>query len=260
MDIRRYFESLGQEVNSLHQRVRYLLATQHWQTDGEWKESVIRQVLRRHLPMTATVSRGFVVTAMGASTQIDILIHDASKPVVFKDGDLVFVTPDAVLGIIEVKASAGPARFREALTKLSRNIELVRLHPNTRAFAAFYCFEIEDRLMETCLEDVAEAAPTWNNRLDFAALGETGFIRYWNEDPRNPKNQYEMWHLYELHGRAAGYFVHNVVDAISPESVFRNNDVWFPAEGKEPHRIGVQRGRWAAGTQKGSRKPFRPTR
>jgi len=183
MDVRQYFESLRQEVNSLRQRVRYMLAEPNWQTDGQWKESWIRQVLRRHLPMTATVSRGYVVTAQAASTQIDILIHDAARPVVFKDGDLVFVTPDAVLGIIEVKASAGSARFSEALTKLARNIELVRLHPNTKAFAAFYSFEIEGRLLDTCLERVAEAAPTWNHRLDFGALGESGFIRYWNEDP-----------------------------------------------------------------------------
>lgn len=245
MNVRQYFESLGQEVNSLRQRVRYLLAEPNWQTDGEWKESVIRQVLRRHLPITATVSRGFIVTASAASSQIDILIHDASRPVVFKDGDLVFVTPDAVLGIVEVKASVGRTRFIEALTKLARNIELVRLHPNTKAFAAFYSFEVEGRLFDTCLDHVADAAPTWNHRLDFAALGDTGFIRYWNEDPRDPKRPYESWHSYELYGLAAGYFVHNVVDSISPESVFRNNEVWFPAEGKEPHRVAIQRGHWA---------------
>src|SRR5260370_14052132 len=99
MDVTNYFQSLGQEVSSVKQGVRYLLADVHWQTDGEWKESVVRQVLRRHLPATAVVSRGFVVTAETATSQLDVLIHDGLKPVVFRDGDLVFVTPDAVLGI-----------------------------------------------------------------------------------------------------------------------------------------------------------------
>src|SRR2546427_2303201 len=99
MDVRSYFESLGLELGSLKHRVRQLIADAHWQTDGEWKESVLRHVLRRHLPTSAVVGRGFVVTSKSASSQLDVLIHDGSKPVVFKDGDLVFVTPDAVLGI-----------------------------------------------------------------------------------------------------------------------------------------------------------------
>jgi hypothetical protein len=194
--------------------------------------------------MTAVVSRGFVVTAQSATTQIDILVHDASKPVVFRDGDLVFVTPDAVLGMIEVKSRVELSRFAKAIEKLSRNIEMVRLHANTRAFAAFFAFEIEGPVLENCLSRVAEGAPTWNHRLDFGALGESGFIKYWNEDPANPRHSYERWHSYKLSGTAAGYFVHNVVDAVSPQSVLPNNEVWFPTGGKEPHRVGVEPGRW----------------
>jgi hypothetical protein len=244
MDVERYLRSLGQEVMSLQQRVRYILADAHWQTDGEWKESVVRQVLRRYLPTAVHVSRGFVVTSDVASTQIDILLHDASKPVLFKDGDLVFVTPDAVLGLIEIKARVGRSKFREALDKLCLNAELVRLHPNTRAFVAFFAFELEGDFSASWLVDVANAAPTWNHRLNFAAIGDSGFIRYWDEDPANPNRSYESWHAYALPGLAASYFVHNAVDAVSPNSVLRNNDVWYPRAGKEPQRLGVEAGRW----------------
>jgi hypothetical protein len=48
MNVRDYFESLGHELDALKHRVRYLIAETNWQTDGEWKESVLRQVLRRH--------------------------------------------------------------------------------------------------------------------------------------------------------------------------------------------------------------------
>jgi hypothetical protein len=98
MRTRDYFQSLAIEVEALKDRVRYLIEDQHWQTDGEWKESVIRQVLRRHLPQSVSVSRGFIVTASTASRQIDVLIVDSSKPVLFRDGDLVFVTPRSGLG------------------------------------------------------------------------------------------------------------------------------------------------------------------
>ena len=92
-------------------RVRNLIADAHWQTDGEWKESVLRQILRRQLPATAIVSRGFVVTERAVTHQLDVLIRHASKPVLFRDGDLVLVTPDAVLGIIEVKSRLTPTSF-----------------------------------------------------------------------------------------------------------------------------------------------------
>lgn len=141
MDVQNYFESLGREVDSLKQRVRDLIADAHWQTDGEWKESVVRQVLRRPLPATAVVGRGFVVTGQCATHQLDVLVHDASKPLLFRDGDLVFVTPDAVLGVIEVKSRVTLSLFRESAQKLASDINLIRLHPNTRAFAALFAFD-----------------------------------------------------------------------------------------------------------------------
>ena len=186
----------------------------------------------------------FVVTAETATSQLDVLIHDGLKPVVFRDGDLVFVTPDAVLGIVEVKSRVGPSRFEEAAEKLARNIEMIRLHPNNRAFSGLFAFENESMDSMLYLERLATVAPTWNHRLDFAALGESPFLKYWNLDPKTQSRMYETWHSYDLPGLAAGYFVHNVIDAISPESVLSNNDVWFPKVGKEPSRVGTQVGSW----------------
>ena len=241
MDVELYLKSLGDEVMSLQQRVRYLLEDRHWQTDGEWKESVIRQVLRRYSPATARVSRGFVITHDWATTQIDVLIHDGSKPVVFQDGDLVFVTPDAVLGLIEIKSRVGASKFGKAVRKLSQNAAMVR-RSNSRAFAGLFAFD--GSLSNSWLDHVAAASPTWDHRLNFATVGRDGFIRYWDDDPEDPRRQYETWHAYNLPGLAIGYFVHNVVDAISPDSVFRNNEVWFPESGKESERLGVRVGPW----------------
>lgn len=232
------------EVNSLKSRVRQLMTNPHWLTDGEWKESVVRQILRRQLPTTALVSRGFIVSGGGESTQIDVLIHDAAKPSLFKDGDLVFVTPDAVLGIIEVKSRIRAADSSDILGKLALNAALIRRHANARAFVSLFAFEADEEALAAFILAASQSAPTWNHRLDFAAIGESGFIKYWDLDPKKPTRLYNSWHSYDLYGRAAGYFFHNVVDAISPESVLRNSDVWFPATGKEPHRLEVRKGMW----------------
>lgn len=82
MDAAIYYRSLSQELDALKGRVRYLIEDHHWLTDGEWKESVLRAVLRRHLPATVGVGRGFIVGPRGPSTQIDVLLYDASYPTV----------------------------------------------------------------------------------------------------------------------------------------------------------------------------------
>jgi hypothetical protein len=85
-DFKAYHRSVSDELYSVKNRIRNLV--RHWGTDGEAKEVALRSVLRRHLPESVIVGRGFVVTPEASSTQIDILVVDASKPTLFKDGDL----------------------------------------------------------------------------------------------------------------------------------------------------------------------------
>lgn len=240
-----YFRSLAMELAALKDRVRHLIESSHWQTDGEWKETVVRQILRRHLPQSVAVGRGFVVTAERSSSQLDVLITDASKPALFKDGDLAFVTPDAVLGVIEVKSRATPAILAEAAQKLATDMLLIRVHPNIRAFAEFFAFDDGGGRPDAYLRPLVQAAERWESRVDYACIGDGRFIRYWELNPEKPKRFLHAWHSYRLPGLAPGYFVHNVVDSISPEAMFRNNEVWFPRTGKEPFRDGMLHAAWS---------------
>ena len=69
------------------------------------QESVLRAVLRRYLPKNVAIGKGFVVSDEETSTQIDILIYDTNAPILFQDGDLVLIRPDAVRAAVEVKTS-----------------------------------------------------------------------------------------------------------------------------------------------------------
>jgi hypothetical protein len=230
MHIESYFQSLTSELDALKNRVRQLIEDRHWQTDGEWKESVIRQMLRRQPPASASVGRGFVV--------------DSSKPVLFRDSDLVFVTPDAVYGVIEVKSRATPRIVADAARKLAQDMVLIRQNANSGAFAGLFAFEDDGGRSSAYLESLAEAAEHWENRLDFVCSGRRRFIRYWHLEPQTERHFYEGWHSYDLPETAPGYFFHNVVDCVSPESVFSNKDVWFPRDGKEQFVDGEIFGRW----------------
>jgi hypothetical protein len=126
METAAHYRSLSLEIEALKGRVRQLIQSHHWQTDGEWKETVLRSVLRRHLPPSIGVGRGFIVGERAPSTQIDVLLYDTTYPLLHQDGDLVFVVPDAVRAIIEVKATLTPAIAGPAFQKLADNASLVR--------------------------------------------------------------------------------------------------------------------------------------
>lgn len=231
-----YFRSLTSELGSLKNRVRNFIEESHWLTDGEWKESVLRSCLKRNLPKSVQVGRGFVITEDGTSTQIDILIHDSTKPVLFQDGDLVFVTPDAVLGIIEVKTSVDNSTFAESMGKLCDNIELVGY--SNRKLYGLFAYEDQTGGVDRTLGAIKDSVRGEGNRIVHCiCLGDSKFIRYWNIDPE--KNRIaDRWHAYELKGMAPGYFIHNVVEQICPQSVAQNQSLWYPREGKESHKIG----------------------
>lgn|GEM_PF-6627972 len=58
-NIKAYHESVTDELDAIKNRIRNLVT--HWATDGEWKEAALRSVLRRHLPSSVFVGRGFVM-------------------------------------------------------------------------------------------------------------------------------------------------------------------------------------------------------
>jgi hypothetical protein len=234
-----YYRSLSREFDALKNRVRSFIRDRHWQTDGEWKESVLRSFLRRQLPRSSEVGRGFVLSSSGQSTQIDILVYDATVPVLFRDGDLVFVTPDAVQAAIEVKTAVNGGDLRSALVKLANNADLVRKNAVSERF--FGLFAYEDRTGEdahvalSALHDAV--AGDWGRLVHCVCLGPNRFIRYWNLHPVERTRLHDQWRAYQLDEQAQGYFLHNVIEGIAPPSVAFNEALWYPEQGKETRCI-----------------------
>lgn len=98
MDVIKFFKSLTDEINALKNRVRNLLGNGHHLTDGEWKEAVLRTLIRRHIPVSIEIGRGFIVKSGCSSHQIDILFFDRNKPTLFRDRDLYIATQNSGRG------------------------------------------------------------------------------------------------------------------------------------------------------------------
>jgi hypothetical protein len=237
-----YFRDLSKELRAVQNRIRNLIGGVHWPSDGAWKESVLRAILRRYLPPSFTVGSGFIVTADGVSSQVDILICDDSAPILFRDGDFLIATADCVRAAVEVKTQLTTQKLHEALGKLNGISELLRMrcvHPHP--FLGLFCYEPASGSPEAIL-DALQKANGRNYEIRAMCFGDSQFYRFWEFDPRSSSRQpYESWHAYELPEIAAGYFVHNLVEFLFPHAVERAKDLWYPVDGKEMHLVATKR-------------------
>lgn len=247
MDNEKYLRSITDEINALKDRIQNFIG--HKLTIGTWKESILRTLLRRHLPSNIGVGTGFFVTSERCSQQIDILLYDKMKPIIFQDGDCIIVTPDAVKGLIEVKTRAVKSTLESQFSKLADDVELllsVATGDVGRRFFGIYYYEINPSL-DNLLEEAGAAeiltrltAATRHNEnriINCVAIKESFFIRYWRQNPSAPEEAIRRWHAYKINSKSPAYFVHNVVEHMCPESVLANNYLWFLPEGKEQGKL-----------------------
>jgi len=233
-----FHRSVSEELYSVKDRIRNLV--RHWGTDGEAKEVALRSVLRRHLPESVIVGRGFVVTPDASSTQIDILIVDATKPTLFKDGDLLIVTPDAVRGVIEVKTELRTRPLvADALTKLSEIEDLCRAATGRdQVWTGLFIYNGGNEIGPRLLGGLADAYSQTRRKINCISAGRDTFVRYWDRGADvNSLERGAVWHAYSLPDVAPSYFMGNLIDSIGSVDSSTAGFAWFPMlEGKEPHR------------------------
>lgn len=238
-------------MEGLKNRVRNFIDGYNWLTDGEWKESVIRTFLTRNLPDSIKVGRGFVLTNDGPTNQIDILIYKSTSPVFFRDGDLVFLPPEAVLGVIEVKSKLTNVVFEQAIEKLasignkiyksSSEIEpeevLKQGYNNVKFLLGLFAFETEIS-NDTVLNKIKEVNSSTYQVINLINHGDSNFVKYWDVNPDDIRFKYNKWHSYKLKKMSPGYFIHNVLLYLSPEVISPNEQLWFPSNSKEIFKDG----------------------
>jgi hypothetical protein len=247
MKVEERFRAIAAELDAQKDRLRNLMAQPHYPTDGGWKESVLRQVLERHLPRTVVAGSGFIVDQEEESSQIDILLYNADAPLLHRDGELVVVTPDAVLGIIEVKTTARRGELSDAFSKLLRNARIASVTEEgiyrPAPFVGLFAYGVDDctnGLPEWVLRELRDSHQReYGATVGHICLGSSFFVHYWPNEPGVwfGLEPYNRWHLYAMQDLAPGYFVSNIVEKIASNSVRLNRKVWYPEESKEALKV-----------------------
>ena len=232
MDVAKHFRSITGELESLKDRVRNFISDGHWLTDGEWKESVLRSIITQRLPETANIGRGFVLTEEGPSTQCDIILYRSDCPVLFREADLVFLTPDAVLGIVEVKSKVTKAVFRDSISKLASIGHQLGRH-SEHCCLALFSYESSSNPRTWYTEVLPRHCRHSSEIVQLINLGCSSFVKWWKYSPSGADSHYENWHSYKLENMSAGYFIANLIDAVSLDSVSLDERFWYPERSKE---------------------------
>lgn len=235
-DFMKYHKSIAAELKAVKDRIRNLV--RHWPTDGGWKEIVLRSVLRKHLPESCIVGQGFIVGKDRVSSQIDVLVASKDKPTLFKDGDLLIVTPSAVRAIIEVKTDLRNVDCNEALRKIARNAALCREYENLNVWTGLFDFEgsYTDGFCKSLLKALKSANDSERIPINCLSSGDNLFIRYWKSGERDDCEE-NLWRSYKLKKLAPTYFIGNLIDDISSIDNHSDAFAWFPIEGtKEVHK------------------------
>jgi hypothetical protein len=235
MNHKLHFESLTDELESLKDRVQNFIGEVHQVTKGDWRESVLRSALEQKLPGSVRIGRGFILDEHEPSTECDILIFRSDHPTHFQSGDLVFVSPQAVVGVIEVKSKLRRGEFKAAIQKLAHMGRLFQ-GLDQPPFLALFSYEVQGNPDQWFREDLPAICDSPSRRIELISLGCHSFVKWWDRNPSTGAEGpagYSCWHSYVLERMSAGYFITNVIDAASGGKVSACGNLWFPPEGKE---------------------------
>lgn len=229
IDPLKYHKSITQELKAVQNRVRSLIGAANWGQDGNYKEVVLRNVIKRYLANDLTIGTGFIVDETGGnltvSNQIDILIVKRDYPCLFTEGDFIITTPFNVKAIIEVKTNFSPYNI-DVIKKSTENANITR----SDIFNGIFSFEntnynFDNREFEIALRES-------RGKVDHICFGENFFVKYWYQNSSFPvQNAYRFYNIKNL---AFTYFISNLVNYLYGNTRVERNWFLFPLiNGKE---------------------------
>lgn len=239
MSLIDYHRTTSSELLALTNKVRSLIT--HWGEDGRYKEAVLKNVIGRFLPEKYLIGTGFVIKQTEnrgehlSSRQIDLIIYDDASPVLFKEGDFVILTPDAVRGIIEVKANLQNQGVTGVLRQANENGQFILSGKEDKTQNFFNGVFSYDGFgnnfdMQTFVDNYLQSNLDFSTDIDYlnfkvnhVSLNKNWFIKVWNDDT-NPHS------IYNIEDLSFSFFISNLIDTLANKSIQKNNFIWYATD------------------------------
>ena len=236
-----FHKTITDEILAIKDRVRKLI--NHWGEDGRYKEAVLKSIILKFLPEKYRIASGFVIKQTAnrgthePSKQIDLIIYDTAFPVLFKENDFVILTADAVVGIIEVKANVVNQNLTEVIKKCNNIGKFIfdgRFNKEKKFFNGIFSYDSiinnEDLLVEKIkngYEEFLQYEDYYRYCVNHITPNKDYFYKFWEQELTL---ELEPNYIYKIENLAFSFFISNLIDWLSENSVIENSNIWFPTD------------------------------
>ncbi|WP_026473238.1 DUF6602 domain-containing protein [Alkaliflexus imshenetskii] len=253
-NIKNFQKSITRELTLTKDRVEFLIGNANWGEVGRFKEAILRKTISQFLPSNLKIGTGFIIGNSDhqfgrngqISSQLDIIIYEDKSPVIFREGDFVIITENAVRAVIEVKTKVinygndQDNALNNIVSKINRLRDFETFNPigeHKKKFIGIFSYDYEQDFSN---ERIDEALRISNGVVNHISLGPNKFIRYWENtiglDPI-PEYQGRCYIRYNLTDLSFSYFISNLLHIVADEDPVERYWFSFPIEGtKERHR------------------------
>lgn len=253
-NIKRFQESITQELDMTKSRVRDLIGNANWGEEGRYKEAILSKVISQFLPANLSIGTGFIVSnddfVNGCnnliSKQLDIIIYDNRIPVIFKEGNFIIVNDSCVRAVIEVKAKVknysshqDSNGLNQIIAKLDQLRDFSSFSNNIKTkFIGIFSYDYDENITQNRVEEALKASKGFVNHI---SLNKDKFIRFWKDTSDllpGVDTNLPCYIRYNLENLSFSYFISNLIHIVSDEEPFQRSWFSFPIQGtKEIHRL-----------------------
>lgn len=244
MSLIDYHKITSEKLLALTNKVRNLIS--HWGEDGRYKEADLKNVIGRFLPEKCTIGTGFVIKQTAtrgehlSSRQLDLVIYDNASPVLFKEGNFVTLTSDAVRGTIEVKANLQNQELTNVLRQANVNGKFIfegKDNKKQKFFNVVFSYDgyTNNFDIDTFMLNYKNSNTAFIDDPDYkkfkvthVSLNKDWVVKTWNTDKSTFNIQHPRLIICVL------YF--HLIDTLSNKSVKKNSFIWYASD-KELNRV-----------------------
>ena len=250
-NIKQYHQSVGLELQAIKDRVRNLIGDAHWGEEGHYKEAILKNSISRFLPADISIGTGFVVLKenerIKPTKQIDLILYDNSYPTLFREGDFVILTPEPIMGIIEVKTKirqSGKNSLGEILKKSYENARMIiKASQNSRIFSRFFngIFSYDSEIGYRAALNAYQSHKPYNDDVTIQKVIEE--IKpvvsniCLNQDIFMTLDSYREFAAYRLEKLAPAYFISYLLYYLKNKELGAQK-LWFALSDKAEEKVG----------------------